>query len=416
MKIDLPDLPPRLHKLAHAIRAEGGRMFLVGGSVRDHLLDRPVKDLDLEVFQLSADRLEAILRRHGRVNAVGRAFGVFKLTIGGQELDISLPRRDSKVGPGHKGIAVQGDPTMTIEEAARRRDLTVNALMADITTGELHDPANGRADLERRILRAVDPDAFLEDPLRTLRVAQFAARLDFAVDPDLVALCARADLHELPEERVQTEWVKLLLRGERPSLGLDFMRRADLTARVFPELSDDPTLGAAVDRAVCAARSLGHPGRRMAIPLVVWLSRTSPEGVVATLDRLKLHRFRGYALRDQVIQVHADLETTPDSDAALRHLATRCELTVWHGAVAALQRHAPATLAHWSERIAALDLATSAPAPWVQGRDLLELGAAPGPAIGTVLHTLYTQQLDGHLRDREHALQTAADLVEASEP
>ena len=106
---------------------------MVGGSVRDHLLGRHVKDWDVEVFGLSAKDLERALRRVGRVNAVGKSFGVFKMhheALG--EVDVSIPRRDSNTGPGHRGIAVEGDPDMSTTEAARRRDLTINAISYDL--------------------------------------------------------------------------------------------------------------------------------------------------------------------------------------------------------------------------------------------------------------------------------------------
>src|SRR5512134_415926 len=128
------ELPPGLVRLISALRAAGGRPYVVGGAVRDGLLGLPVKDFDVEVFGLGPDRLEPLLSDHGRVDAVGQAFRVYKLSgvegVAGA-LDVALPRRDSKVGPGHRGIAVSGDPGLSVEEAAQRRDFTMNSMLLD---------------------------------------------------------------------------------------------------------------------------------------------------------------------------------------------------------------------------------------------------------------------------------------------
>ena len=195
------------------MRDAGGRALVVGGWVRDHLLGTGSKDVDIEVSGLDVERLESVLAGFGRVHAVGRAFGVFR--VGGIDVDFSLPRRDSKRGPGHRGFDVTPDPSLGFAQAARRRDLTVNSIGIDPLTGEVLDPHGGRRDLERRVLRATDPERFPEDPLRGLRVAQLAARLEMAPDEELLALCRALDLGELSGERVFDELAKLLLRAAK---------------------------------------------------------------------------------------------------------------------------------------------------------------------------------------------------------
>lgn len=412
MQLSLP-IPRHVRRLAEAIAEAGGRAYVVGGSVRDHLLDKPVKDLDIEVHGLDLDALERALRRLGRVDAVGRSFGVFKLSLRGEELDISVPRRDSKVGPGHTGIAVEGDPFMGLEEAVRRRDLTVNALMVDILTGELHDLVGGLDDLRAERLRAVDTETFLEDPLRALRVVQFAARFDFEPDDDLHALCVRASVDELPAERLLGEWVKLLLRGERPSRGLAFARSTRLTARLFPERVDDPELDAALDR--FAAAPPQDPPRRLATGMLVWLARTPVAGAEDTLLRLGLHRFGGFHVQRRVLEALPELATTPTDDPGLRHLSTRCELELLLDAQAAL-RPGDARIPTARQRAAELGILNDKPAPLVQGRDLITLGVRPGPSMGRTLKALYTRQLDGELTTREEGLDAARRLLEAADP
>ena len=223
----------RCVEIARAVRDAGGRALVVGGWVRDHLLGVRSKDVDIEVFGLEVERLEALLAGFGGVHAIGRAFGV--LRVGGIDIDFSLPRRDSKRGPGHRGFDVEPDPTLDFAEAARRRDLTVNSIGIDPLTGEVLDPHGGRRDLERRVLRATDPAHFPEDPLRGLRAAQLAARLEMAPDEELVALCRSLDLSELSGERVFDELRKLLLRAARPSIGFKVLEDTG-QLRYFPEL------------------------------------------------------------------------------------------------------------------------------------------------------------------------------------
>lgn len=223
----------RVLEVARDAAAEGGRAILVGGFVRDRRLGIESKDVDVEFHGLALERVEVLLSRHGRVDAVGKAFGVFR--VAGLDVDFSLPRRDSKVGPGHRGFDVDVDPELGFEEAARRRDLTINSMGLDPLTGELLDPFGGQADLEAGRLRATDARHFGEDPLRGLRVCQFAARLGMAADDELIGLCRDLDLSELPGERLFSEFEKLLLRSERPSIGLNVLRATALV-RFFPEL------------------------------------------------------------------------------------------------------------------------------------------------------------------------------------
>jgi tRNA nucleotidyltransferase (CCA-adding enzyme) len=218
------------------------RALLVGGFVRDALLGRETTDADVEVYGVPRDRLEALVvgMFPGRVNTVGRSFGVLKVHLAAQiDLDVALPRSDSKTGAGHRGFAVQGDPFLEFEKASRRRDFTVNALACDPLTGEILDAHGGLDDLEQRALRAVDPRTFPEDPLRVWRAFQFAARLDFRLDPDtlllLTSMVRRGDLAELSKERV-TDEIKKLLTASRPSGGLTLARATGAIASSFPEL------------------------------------------------------------------------------------------------------------------------------------------------------------------------------------
>lgn len=220
-------------ELARAARLAGGRALLVGGCVRDPLMGREPKDWDVEIYGLEPARLRQLLDRFGNVNAVGEAFTVYKI---GQHLDVSLPRRERKQGRGHRAFIVEGDPAMTVEEAARRRDFTINAILQDPLTLELIDPYGGREDITRRTLRAVSAETFPEDSLRVLRAAQFAARFEFDIEPRTIELCREIDLTDLPRERIWGEMEKLLLHARRPSIGFQWLVRLGAIDQLFPEL------------------------------------------------------------------------------------------------------------------------------------------------------------------------------------
>ena len=219
------------------------RALLVGGFVRDSLIGKHPKDADIEVYGIVPERLETVLDQlfPGKVDRVGRAFGVLKVFIEeGVDFDISIPRRESKSGVGHTGFIVESDPGMSIKEAARRRDFSFNALAADPLTGEVFDHFGGVSDLKDGILRATDPERFQDDPLRVYRAIQFAARMELRAEPETFALMKsmieRGDLDELSPERVTEEWKKLLLKSEKPSLGLEMAKDLGVIEKYYHEL------------------------------------------------------------------------------------------------------------------------------------------------------------------------------------
>lgn len=230
------DLPPD-----PAYRMRLPEAMIVGGYVRDERLGLDPKDADLEVYGVAPERLYPLLEKmFGKTKEVGKAFGVIKVPIGdGLELDVSIPRRDSKVGKGHTGILAESDPSLSVKEAARRRDFSVNAMAVNPLTGELHDPFGGMDDLRSKVLRVTDRVQFQEDPLRVLRAMQFVARLGFSVDADserlMREMVERGDLAELPPDRITTELEKLLTKAGRPSTGFEFARRIGIVERLFPE-------------------------------------------------------------------------------------------------------------------------------------------------------------------------------------
>jgi tRNA nucleotidyltransferase (CCA-adding enzyme) len=442
--------------IARAVHDAGGRALVVGGWVRDRLMGHPSKDVDIEVFGMPADRLRLILEAFGSVNAVGESFTVYKVA----GIDVSLPRRESKTGRGHKGFTVTGDPWMPVDEAARRRDFTVNAIAWDPLTGEYLDPFDGRGDIERRVLRMVDRETFGDDSLRVLRAIQFAARFEFDVDPQTKELCRRIPLDDLPAERVWGEIEKLLLRARTPSIGFALALELGIVERLFPELDalvgcpqepewhpegdvwihtllvidqarariddlDYPRQVALMLGAVC--HDLGKPPTTAFIDGRIRSLDHEEQGVApatALLDRLNVHSLQGFDVRREVLGMVANhlkpgmfaKAQPPVGDGAFRRLAQKVDLEL-------LARIAKAdcegrgggfdcsAMDQFIERARALGVEHAAPEPLVKGRHLIELGVPPGPALGEVLRDVYERQLDGTAADFDSAFALARQLA-----
>jgi tRNA nucleotidyltransferase (CCA-adding enzyme) len=442
--------------LANAVHEAGGRALLVGGCVRDLLMGQEPKDWDVEVYGIEPNKLRALLDQIGPVNVVGEAFTVYKLAT---DLDVSLPRRERKSGRGHRAFVIEGDPSMLIEDAARRRDFTINAIMEDPLTGEVIDPFHGREDIETGILRAVSLDTFAEDSLRVLRAAQFAARFEFRVHPDTVELCRSIDLSDLPAERIWGEMEKLLLRARQPSIGLGWLHALKAIDQLFPELEmlidvpQDPEwhpegdvfvhTRLVIDRAreliddlpyakqvtvmlAAIAHDFGKPATTEFIEGRL-RSRGHEEAGIAPaasfLDRLNIYTLDGYDVRAQVIALVRDhlkpgeffKKRDEVGDGAFRRLARKCELDLLYRVAKAdsLGRNADwvprekwfgSEAQEWFiQRAKELEVDQQPPAPILLGRHLLELGLQPGPRIGEITKAVYEMQLDGKICSLEDA-------------
>lgn len=221
-------------QIAEGVRRLGGRTYYVGGYVRDTLLGIENKDIDIEVHGITEESLLELLTDIGQPASFGRSFGI--LTVRGTGLDIALPRSERSTGPGHRQFEVSVDPFIGEEKASSRRDFTINALMRDVLTGELLDFRGGRDDLENGIIRHVDDASFADDPLRVLRAASFAVRLDFELAGETLKLCSSIDITGLSRERVEEELSKALLKSRRPSVFFETLRAMGQLSFWFPEL------------------------------------------------------------------------------------------------------------------------------------------------------------------------------------
>jgi len=446
-------LPTALDPVVKVL-ARHGTPRIVGGFVRDALLEIPSEDVDIEVGGLDFAQLESLLKPFGATDVVGRSFGTIKLSRAGRHYDFSLPRRESKTGSGHRGFKVDPDPSLTLAEASARRDFTINAIAWDPVEQRIMDPLDGRRDLESRILRHCSP-AFAEDPLRVLRAMQLAARFDFELHADTAQLCRSisSEFASLPAERVWGEWEKWATQSARPSQGLRALQQSGWI-RHFPEIDalqgvpqepdwhpegdvfthtchcldaliGEPAWQEADDSErriltfAVLAHDFGKPATTQRVSKGGKLRWTSPghayAGVELTrgfLDRIgaspKLSRLIKPLVQFHL--AHIDAGKNALSDGQVRRLARKIApasmsqlLTVMRAdargrpplsgeeTLTQLQSIAAAT-----ERLAVAD---STPQPLLRGRDLIARGMAPGPRFSTILAAAYEAQLEGKFYD-----------------
>jgi tRNA nucleotidyltransferase (CCA-adding enzyme) len=238
-KLDIP-LDDSAKDIFKELNENGNKALIVGGSVRDALLGKSPKDIDIEVYNINYKDLNEILSKFGKTDTVGKAFGIIKFTDkNGNSYDFSLPRKESKTGIGHKGFDVEFDDDMTPKEAASRRDFTWNGIAYDPVTDEIHDYYNGISDLKNNILKHIS-EKFKEDPLRILRAMQFQGRYGFDIDKGTMNVMKKmvndGELDSLALERITEEWSKWASKSKHPSKLFDFLRDTGLIEKL-PYLS-----------------------------------------------------------------------------------------------------------------------------------------------------------------------------------
>ena len=451
-------------ELASRIKANGGRAMLVGGCVRDELMGISHKDWDVEVYGIEPAKLREILDSVGDVNVVGEAFAVYKI---GDDLDVSIPRRERKVSGGHRGFVVEGDPEMTFEEACSRRDFTINAILEDILTGEILDPFDGRQDIDKKVLRMVSAQTFAEDSLRVLRASQFAARFEFDIDSETVDLCKQIDVTDLPKERIWGELEKLLLLPKRPSIGLKWLYEFGVAEQLFPEMQElvgvpqepawhpegdvDVHTLMVVDEARKLIDELDYPrkvtvmlgalahdfGKPPTTEFIDGRTRSlghdeaGVEPTLSFLDTLGIHTLDGYDVRNQVVQlVRYHLKPgayygskTPVGDGAFRRLARKVESDLLYRVAKAdsLGRYPEgdpgkaifgSEAQEWFiEKVRELQVKKKAPDEILMGRHLIDLGLTPGPQFKRILDAVYELQLDGKVVDLDGAIAEAKKMI-----
>jgi len=450
-------LPKILYTISHILSKHHAKAIVVGGSVRDHFLDVKIKDYDIEVYGLHhIETLEEILLVYGSVHLVGKSFGVLKFHHEGEIYDFSFPRTEQKIGKGHRGFMVLPNGELTFEQAAKRRDFTINAMGYEIETNCFLDPFGGRVDMEQKVLRHIDDETFVEDPLRVYRAVQFASRFEYLLSPDTLRLCQRMVknkmLEELAQERIYDEWKKFLLKSSKPSRGFELMRQIGIL-HFFPELEaiiDVPQdslwhlegdvwthtmmaldemakltqhtseklklkflfailchdLGKAITTTIDSngrIRSIGHEEAGVALSRDLMYRLTQEYDLIEAIVPLVEHHLKP----SQFFQSNA-------KKSAIRRLATKVSIEdlVCVAKADFIGRTTPEALSgvyragEWLiEQAKALDVHLTPPKPLLLGRDLITLGMNPSPKFKEILDVIYELQLDGAIENKEEALE-----------
>lgn len=405
-------IPEKVKKISSILESAGASdIFLVGGCVRDLFSGYASKDYDLEVYGISYNKMADALRCHFKVSEVGQSFRVLKV---GNDVDLAIPRRESKTGVGHCAFMVTDDPKMTFQEAASRRDFTINAIgmRAD---GSVCDPFSGIEDLKRGILRA-PTEAFCEDPLRVLRAMQFAARFRLKMDSHTIELCQRVlpEFSSLSAERIYEEWSKWAIKGIAPEIGLDILKETHWIT-CFPELNSlllhdseaFPNLRTrcARMRKIITEYQLDSFHSAVLMFAMLGCNFIPPGNITEFLRNMKAPYYLLKLVEPLVRHVH-DAVIFPCSESAVRRLAVLIKpanIKLWY--LLCMAYGIPdSTLLPWKEKAILLGIYEKHPEKILYGKHLLKLGVPPGCHMGEILNRAWEAQLDGAFNDLDGAL------------
>lgn len=456
-------ISPSLQQISSRLKSYNAKAILVGGMVRDHFLNKESKDYDVEVYGIDTiDKLQEILLEFGNVNLVGKSFGILKLSIDNDEHDFSLPRIEHKIGNKHTDFETTIDGNMSYHKAFKRRDFTINSIGYNIETAEFIDPYGGIDDIKNKILRHTNDTTFVEDPLRVYRCIQFVARFNLTIDESTFALCKKMVddvlLEFLPKERIYEEFKKLLLKSAKPSIGFELMRSLGIL-QYFPELQaiidvpQDPKWHPEGDvwthTMMCIdemAKLKGNDNKQN--ERLFWAILCHDFGKAthtqikdgnitaigheeAGIEPMRNFMYRltnEHSLIDDIepfIKYHltpSQLYRNGAKSPAIRRLSTKVNIEelVMVARADFLGRTTTESLTgiyeagDWLlEKSKELGVETDAPAPILQGRDLISLGLSPSPQFKKILKEIYEAQLDGLISTKDEALhfvKTAIDI------
>lgn len=447
-------IPEIIKTISEQLKRENAKAIVVGGAIRDHFLELPIKDYDVEVYGLeSMDTLEGILNNYGSVNLVGKSFGVLKFSYDGEEYDFSFPRTEQKVALGHDGFLVTTNGSMSFKEASRRRDFTINAMGYDIERQTFIDAYGGREDIQKKLLRHIKSETFIEDSLRVYRAVQFCARFGYRLADETFELCKQMVeqkmLEELPKERIYTEFTKLLLKSPKPSMGFELMRELNILD-YFPELKaligvpQNPqwhpegdvwthTL-MAVDKMVTLktgnekhdlkmmfgvlCHDFGKATHTQIMPDKITAIGHEKAGVEPT--KKFLYRITNEHDLIQSVLPLVEYHLAPSiyfknkaKNSTIRRLSLKVNIEALVTVARAdfLGRTTQEALSGEYEagdwllaEARALEILNHPPKPFIQGRDLIALGLKPSTAFKLLLDGAYTAQIEGSIATKEEGL------------
>jgi tRNA nucleotidyltransferase (CCA-adding enzyme) len=454
-------LPKIIETISKVLLEKNAKAIVVGGSVRDHFLELSIKDYDVEVYGMSTlEELEDILSKYGSVNLVGKSFGVLKFVYEGEEYDFSFPRTEQKVSEGHRGFDVRCDGELSFKEASLRRDFTVNAIGYDIEEKVFIDPYGAKDDMKTKTLRHINDETFKEDPLRVYRAVQFCARFSYLLEEETFKLCKemveQGMLEELPKERVYIEFKKLLLKSSKPSIGFELMRKLGIL-KYYPELEaivDVPqspkwhpegdvwvhTL-MSVDKMVTLKTDDEKHNLKMMFAILchdfgkATHTQITPEKIsaigheLAGLEPTQSFLYRLTEEHDFINSILPLVEhhLAPSiyfrgkaKNSTIRRLSTKVNIEELVTVARAdfLGRTTEESLSgvykagEWLlKKAEELDVYNEPPKPLLQGRDLIALGIEPSKKYKILLDSVYKEQIEGKLVNKETAISYLLELL-----
>ncbi len=392
------DYPNKIDIIFDKLSKYSIKPIIVGGYIRDKILQIDSKDIDIEVYGLdSLSTLEDILKEFGDTNMVGKSFGVCKLFFKGLDLDFSLPRTDSKISSGHRGFKVITDKNLDFTSAAERRDFRINAMGYDVLNKTFLDPYDGLKDIQNKILNAVNIDKFAEDPLRVLRGIQFSSRFHFSLDSELFALfktlVANNILQELPRERIYEELKKMFLKSSNPSIGLKLLEQLKLLDYFgFTQKYES------VD--YFASRKTADDKTDMLIFLSLLYTKESYH----LLDKLT----NKHTLLNDLslfLEVGENFNIDDDSNYALYSLANKLNIKIFLLYMDAYYvGEKKEQIIKLREKAIALKVLTQKLPALLQGKELISFGLTPSKKFSLILQEAYEAQMEGVFNTLESAL------------
>jgi len=400
------DYPNKLENIFEKLNKNNIRAVIVGGYVRDSLLNINSKDIDIELYGISSlCKVENLLQEFGDTNSVGKSFGVCKLRYDELDLDFTLPREEIKNSLGHCGFTVKTNKNLNFRAASIRRDFTINAMGYDVVEKKLLDPFNGKKDLNAKILRVVNEKTFVEDPLRVLRAVQFSARFHLSIDKNLLKLSRKmvkdGALNELSKERIFDEIKKFLLKSQTPSIGLVLLKELHLF-HFFVELQNlsEEDYHITLRRVDNMSKILKKNKNSLALMLVTLTSKLNKSQTLSFVSKLTNER----KLIEKILLLKESVLNTNMSDEELYKVAefNSIESTLLYYEV--LYPQNKEAYKRVKKRAIELRVFNEKLIPLIQGRDLIKIGMKPSKEFAEILARAYKAQMGGEFKNFDEAI------------
>jgi len=399
--------PKELQEIFESLCEKGIRPIIVGGFVRDFFLNFESKDIDIELYNIpSLEEVEKNLKQFGKVNSVGKSFGVVKLLYKGLDLDFSLPRVENKDAKGHKGFTITITASLTFKEAAHRRDFTINTIGYDILNKKILDPYNGIYDLQKRVLKAVDLQKFGEDPLRVLRAVYFTTKFDLHIQQDLFLLCQdmidKDILNELPKERIFEELKKILFKTQKPSKAFVLLQKIHGFS-FFTEFQtiSHQKIQESLDR-------VDRSKKEITLLFALLIANFSKKEQSSFLLRITNNK----TLIEKILHlntIHFDLKV--QSDYKIYKLAQKINIKYFCDYLLAYDPTKKEDIKRLQRRAEELQVLEKSLEPLVRGKDLISLGLKPSKEFSKILNLAYEKQIKNEFKTKTDAIEWIKDLI-----